>query len=103
MITFGYVKDDYIETILNDWKWRHHHVTYIHPKKEVKVEVHWRLNPGQGKEPSFQNYGIEKEISLLTTKPIYFLGKEDLIFISCFPWSTTWMVSTYDGYWIFTS
>ena len=53
LITSGYVKDDYIETILNDWKWRHHHVTYTHPKKDVKVEVHWRLNPGPGKEPSF--------------------------------------------------
>src|SRR5690625_1668228 len=23
----GYEKDDYIKTVLNDWKWRHHHVT----------------------------------------------------------------------------
>ena len=74
----GYVKDEYIETILNDWKWRHHHFTYIHPTKEVKVEVHWRLNPGLGKEPSFNEMWERKCTSYLTKSPLYFLGKEDL-------------------------
>ncbi|MBD8071112.1 nucleotidyltransferase family protein [Bacillus sp. PS06] len=74
----GYVKDDYINTILNDWKWRHHHVTYIHPKKGVKVELHWRLNPGLGKEPKFNELWSRKRVSALTKHPIYILGKEDL-------------------------
>lgn len=74
----GYVKDEYIETVLNDWKWRHHHFTYIHPTKEVKVEVHWRLNPGPGKEPSFGELWERRNTSLLTRNPLYFLGKEDL-------------------------
>ena len=79
----GYVKDEYIETVLSDWKWRHHHFTYIHPEKEVKVEVHWRLNPGPGKEPSFSELWERKSISILTKNELYFLGKEDLFLISC--------------------
>ena len=74
----GYVKDEYIETVLSDWKWRHHHFTYIHPEKEVKVEVHWRLNPGPGKEPNFSELWERKSISILTKNELYFLGKEDL-------------------------
>jgi Uncharacterised nucleotidyltransferase len=74
----GYVKDDYIKTILNDWTWRHHHVTYIHPEKNIKLEVHWRLNPGPGIEPSFNTLWKRKRISSVSKEPIYYLGKEDL-------------------------
>jgi hypothetical protein len=74
----GYIKDDYIQTVLNDWKWRHHHVTYFHPQKEIKLEIHWRLNPGPGKEPSFNELWGRKRVSSLTNTPIYYLGKEDL-------------------------
>ncbi|WP_020061975.1 nucleotidyltransferase domain-containing protein [Bacillus sp. 123MFChir2] len=74
----GYVKDDYIQTILNDWKWRHHHITFFHPQKQIKVEIHWRLNPGPGKEPSFEQLWERKRKSTLTSYPIYLLGSEDL-------------------------
>lgn len=74
----GYVKDDYIQTILNDWKWRHHHVTYFHPEKEIKLEIHWRLHPGPGKEPRFNELWERKRVSSLTSTPIYYLGNEDL-------------------------
>ncbi len=78
LINLGYEKDDYIETILMDWKWRHHHITFIHPKKQIKIEVHWRLNPGPGKEPSFEELWNNKRQSTLTNSLIYLLGKEDL-------------------------
>jgi hypothetical protein len=78
--SMGYVKDDYIETILNDWKWRHHHLAFFHPEKKVKIEVHWRLNPGPGKEPPFSELWERKQELLLSSKPIYFLGNEDLFF-----------------------
>lgn len=78
LIKSGYIKDDYIETILSDWKWRHHHLTYIHPEKNIKLEVHWRLNPGPGKEPNFAELWGRKRKSKLTSSPIYYLGKEDL-------------------------
>jgi hypothetical protein len=76
----GYEKDDYIKTVLNDWKWRHHHVTYFHPQKRMKLEIHWRLNPGPGFEPSFEELWKRKSRSKLTSYPVYFLGKEDLFF-----------------------
>lgn len=74
----GYEKDEYIETVLNDWKWRHHHVTYFHSQKNIKLEIHWRLNPGPAKEPSFNELWGRKEKSSLTNNPVYLLGKEDL-------------------------
>ncbi|WP_368657353.1 nucleotidyltransferase family protein [Metabacillus halosaccharovorans] len=76
----GYEKDDYFTSVLNDWKWRHHHVTYIHPQKRMKLEIHWKLNPGLGFEPSFDQLWSRKRISHLTTNPVYMLGKEDLFF-----------------------
>lgn len=74
----GYIKDDYIHSVLNDWKWRHHHVTYYHPDKGVKLEIHWRLHPGPGKEPSFQELWGRKMVSSLSKKRVYMLGKDDL-------------------------
>ncbi|WP_226038126.1 nucleotidyltransferase domain-containing protein [Aquibacillus saliphilus] len=77
----GYEKDDYIQTVLNDWKWRHHHVTYIHPQKRMKLEIHWRLNPGPSKEPNFEQLWERKNRSSLTSYPVYLLGKEDLFLL----------------------
>ncbi|MRH42716.1 Renal dipeptidase [Aquibacillus halophilus] len=77
----GYEKDDYIQTVLNDWKWRHHHVTYIHPEKRLKLEIHWRLNPGPSKEPSFEQLWERKTRSSLISYPVYLLGKEDLFLL----------------------
>ncbi|WP_164667430.1 nucleotidyltransferase domain-containing protein [Virgibacillus doumboii] len=74
----GYQKHDYIKTVLNDWKWRHHHVTYYHPQQQIKMEIHWRLNPGPAKEPGFQELWERKNRSKFTSFPVYLLGKEDL-------------------------
>lgn len=76
--TLGYEKDDYIETVLNDWKWRHHHTTFIHQHKGIKVELHWRLNPAPSKDPSFNELWSRKRKSSLISRPIYYLGREDL-------------------------
>lgn len=75
----GYEKEYDFETVLNDWRWRHRHVTYFHPQKQVKLEIHWRLHPGPGKEPSFQELWERKRISGLTNFPVHFLGREDLL------------------------
>ncbi|KKI91420.1 Renal dipeptidase [Bacillus sp. SA1-12] len=75
----GYEKDDYIKSVLNDWKWRHHHVAYFHPEKRIKLEIHWRLNPGPSFEPRFDELWKRKRKShLLTHSSVYLLGKEDL-------------------------
>ncbi|MDM5222774.1 nucleotidyltransferase family protein [Peribacillus sp. NJ11] len=79
LIQMGYVKDEYIQTVLNDWKWRHHHFVYFHAEKEIKLEIHWRLNPGPAKEPTFNDLWQRKKVSSLPTSyPIYCLGNEDL-------------------------
>lgn len=78
LVELGYEKEDYIKTVLNDWTWRHHHVTYFHPEKRLKLEIHWRLNPGPSFEPSFEELWSRKRQSNLTNYPVYFLGKEDL-------------------------
>ncbi|WP_377864795.1 nucleotidyltransferase family protein [Bacillus sp. R86525] len=78
LVEEGYVKDEYIQTILNDWKWRHHHVTFFHHQKHIKVEIHWRLHPGPGKEPNFEALWERKRKSLLGSYPVYMLGREDL-------------------------
>lgn len=74
----GYVKEEFFSTTLDDWKWRHHHLDYFHPQKSVKLEVHWRLNPGPGREPSFNELWEKKRKSTLTNFPVYHLGLEDL-------------------------
>jgi hypothetical protein len=80
----GYEKDDYIESILGDWKWRHHHITYFNSERKIKIEIHWRLNPGPGKEPSFLELWDRKRTSPITKYPIYYLGQEDLfLFLVC--------------------
>nr|WP_084375022.1 nucleotidyltransferase family protein [Neobacillus soli] len=78
LLNKGYIKDDYFLTVLNDWKWRHHHITFFHPQKKIKVEIHWRLNPGPAKEPKFDDLWKRKRVSTLTSQPIYTLGLEDL-------------------------
>lgn len=78
LVSLGYVKDDYIESVLNDWKWRHHHTAFVHPGKAIKVEVHWRLNPAPAKEPKFDDLWERRRQSSLISRPIYYLGREDL-------------------------
>ncbi|CAG9620755.1 nucleotidyltransferase domain-containing protein [Sutcliffiella rhizosphaerae] len=80
LLNQGFEKDDYIQTILGDWTWRHHHFTYIHKEKELKVEIHWRLNPGPGYEPTFRQLWEHRRKSNLTKKPLYMLGKEHQFF-----------------------
>ncbi|WP_028550867.1 nucleotidyltransferase domain-containing protein [Paenibacillus sp. UNC451MF] len=78
LVRQGYEKDEYIQTVLNDWKWRHHHITFFHHHKGIKVEIHWRLGPGPGKEPSFQALWERRRTSAITRHPVYYLGREDL-------------------------
>ncbi|WP_404405951.1 nucleotidyltransferase family protein [Jeotgalibacillus malaysiensis] len=77
LLNFGYIKDDYIESVLGDWKWRHHHVAYLHPEKKMKVELHWRLHPGPGKEPGFECLWQRKQS---ISDHAYLLGKEDYFY-----------------------
>ncbi|MCI2255184.1 nucleotidyltransferase family protein [Domibacillus sp. PGB-M46] len=79
MKNMGYEKDYDFKSVLNDWKWRHRHVTYVHPQKKVKVEIHWRLHEGPAKEQSFQELWERRRQSPLG-ESVYILSKEDLFF-----------------------
>lgn len=77
LINFGYRKAETSST-LNGWKWMDHHVSFFHPEKGIEVEIHWRLHPPPMKEPTFNELWERKRVSLLTTYPVYYFGKEDL-------------------------
>lgn len=84
LVKNGYVKEEDFPTVMNEWKWRRHHTTYMHPISKVKLEIHWRLHPGPGKEPNFDELWGRKRISPITNYPVYFLGREDLLmFLVC--------------------
>ncbi|WP_160726050.1 nucleotidyltransferase domain-containing protein [Bacillus sp. USDA818B3_A] len=78
LLNHGYVRDDYTRTVLDDWKWKNHHIEYAHPQKGISLEIHWRLHPGPGKEPTFLELWKRKRISPINHKPVYFLNREDL-------------------------
>lgn len=46
--------------------------------EKIKVEIHWRLNPSPSKDPSFDELWNRKRQSSLISRPIYYLGREDL-------------------------
>lgn len=79
LLNLGYIKEDYIRTILNDWKWRHHHTTYYHAEKGIKVELHWRLHPGPGIEPSFAQLWLRRNEWSINQTKLFGLGREDLL------------------------
>ncbi len=81
LLDFGYLKNEYFSTVLNEWKWRHHHLNYIHPQSGLKLEIHWRLSEGPGKEPCFGELWKRKRKSSLTSYPVYYLEKEDLFLL----------------------
>jgi len=77
LLNSGYVKDE-VPTILNERKWRKHHIEYFHPQKRIQIEIHWRLHNRPMKEPSFNELWQRKRLTPLTNYPVYFLGEEDL-------------------------
>ncbi|MBK5500716.1 nucleotidyltransferase domain-containing protein [Peribacillus sp. TH14] len=77
LLNDGYEREEGT-TILNERKWREHHVSYFHPERKIQLEIHWRLQPYPSKEPSFDDLWDRNRISELTNYPIYFLGEEDL-------------------------
>ncbi len=80
LLSSGYEKEKEVTPyVLNEWKWRNHHVIYFHPQKNIQLEIHWRLQPHPLKEPRFNELWERKRVSSLTSYPVYFLGKDDLL------------------------
>ncbi|WCM14540.1 nucleotidyltransferase family protein [Priestia filamentosa] len=74
----GYIKEENLFSVFNEWRWIHHHVVYSHPKKRVQIEIHWRTIPFPAKEAPFYELWGRRRKSNLTTSPVYILGREDL-------------------------
>mgnify|MGYP003893898373 CR=1 FL=1 len=73
----GYVKDDYIRTVLDDWRWRHHHYAYLHPETGAKIELHWRMHPWPAREPAFDALWGRRRTMMLGGRPVDLPGLED--------------------------
>lgn len=59
---------------------KRHHTSYFHPGKKVEVEIHWRLEPERGREPSFDELWSRKETCFFSSFSVFYLGREDLFF-----------------------
>ncbi|PFA18433.1 Renal dipeptidase [Bacillus cereus] len=77
LLDLGYVRNG-VQTILNERKWRHHHVSYFHPKKCIEIEIHWKIHPFPMKQPSFDELWQRRRVTSLMGSSVCFLGKEDL-------------------------
>jgi len=73
----GYVKDDYIRTVLGDWRWRHHHYAFLHPETGAKIELHWRMHPWPAREPSFDTLWERRRTTMIGGRPVDLPGLED--------------------------
>ncbi|MBB6671456.1 nucleotidyltransferase domain-containing protein [Cohnella nanjingensis] len=62
----GYEADEPIPYGLGDWKWKIHHVSFTNPNTGIQVEVHWRLNGDNGKEPPFEALWRDRQACALS-------------------------------------
>ncbi|WP_068498678.1 nucleotidyltransferase domain-containing protein [Paenibacillus kribbensis] len=59
----GYESKSGETRVLGSWKWKDHHTSFLHPQKRVEVELHWRLHPDAGGEPSFDELWDRRQFS----------------------------------------
>lgn len=77
LLSSGFIKS-LVPYVLNEWKWKTHHIVYFHPQRNIQLEIHWRLQPRPSSEPPFNKLWERKRVSTITSYPVHFLGKEDL-------------------------
>ncbi|MEC0233147.1 nucleotidyltransferase family protein [Paenibacillus kribbensis] len=59
----GYESKSGETRVLGSWKWKDHHTSFLHPQKRMEVELHWRLHPDAGGEPSFDELWDRRQFS----------------------------------------
>jgi hypothetical protein len=80
LLEAGYVLGEQYEDagdVLKNTERKTHHISYVHPGKNVEIELHWSLNPDTVIEPSFDDLWSRRQKSTLS-KFIYTLGNEDM-------------------------
>ncbi|MGO4109173.1 nucleotidyltransferase domain-containing protein [Paenibacillus sp. YAF4_2] len=80
LLEAGYVRGEQYEVdgeVFKNTERKTHHISYVHPTKNVEIELHWSLNPDTVIEPSFDDLWSRRQKSTLS-KLIYTLGNEDM-------------------------
>ncbi|WP_336788237.1 nucleotidyltransferase domain-containing protein [Paenibacillus sp. MMO-177] len=80
LVEAGYVRgEEYDDTaeVFGNTERKTHHISYMHPQKNVEIELHWSLNPDTVIEPAFDELWSRRQPSTLN-KNMYTLGNEDL-------------------------
>lgn len=80
LLGLGFELHEDVPRILNNWKRKSHHLSYLHRGVGIQVELHWRMNPDAMSEPPFEELWARRRTSMLTGCPVYFPGNEDLFF-----------------------
>ncbi|RUS42652.1 nucleotidyltransferase family protein [Cohnella sp. AR92] len=79
MNELGYRAERPIPRGLGDWKWKTHHIAFLHSEHGIEVELHWRLNGEGGKEPSFEElWGARQPCALGAS--LFMPGEEHLFY-----------------------
>lgn len=74
----GYKLDDQIPRIIDDLRWKTHHVSLSSPANGIQIELHWRLNPDTVRESTFDELWGRRSIVALSGYKVDGLGNEDL-------------------------
>jgi len=78
LLQLGFQPDEHTPRILNALKRKKHHLGYTHPGSGIQVELHWRMSSDTFKESAFAELWERRRTTKRTTKPVYYLGQEDL-------------------------
>jgi len=62
LLELGYELYREVPRIFNDWKWKTHHLAYVHAHSGIQVELHWKMNQDCGKEPDFEELWSRRRI-----------------------------------------
>jgi len=78
LVRLGFRLVEKAPRVLNNWKRKSHHLTYVHAGKRVELELHWRLNPDSDAEREFELLWANRQASRTAGHPVYQPGNEDL-------------------------
>lgn len=78
LIRLGYETEEKDQDVINIWRRKQHHISYVHPIFSTQVELHWRMSlelPGA----SFEELWERRITATVSSSLINYLGNEDLL------------------------